>query len=33
MLRFSIDPRDISPNKDRVRDSTRVGFDLHEPAK
>jgi flagellar hook assembly protein FlgD len=32
VLRFSIAPRDISPNDDGVRDRARVGFDLHEPA-
>ncbi len=32
VLRFSISPRDVSPNGDRTRDSARVGFDLHEPA-
>ncbi len=33
VLRFSVKPRDISPNGDRVRDSVRVGFDLSEPAE
>lgn len=33
VLRFAGDPRHISPNNDSVRDSTRVGFDLSEPAE
>ncbi len=33
VLRFAGDPRHISPNNDGVRDSTRVGFDLSEPAE
>ena len=33
VLRFGAMPRDISPNGDRVRDSTRVGFDLSETAE
>ncbi|MEJ7716185.1 MAG: FlgD immunoglobulin-like domain containing protein [Thermoleophilaceae bacterium] len=32
VLRFAAQPRHLSPNEDRVRDSTRVGFDLSEPA-
>ncbi|MGI8750554.1 MAG: FlgD immunoglobulin-like domain containing protein [Thermoleophilaceae bacterium] len=32
VLRFAAQPRHLSPNDDRVRDSTRVGFDLSEPA-
>lgn len=32
VLRFAGDPRHISPNNDGVRDSTKVGFDLSEPA-
>jgi hypothetical protein len=33
VLRFATSPQDISPNGDRVRDSTKVGFDLSEPAE
>ena len=33
VLRFGANPRDISPNGDRVRDATRVGFDLSEAAE
>lgn len=33
VLRFAAQPRDISPNADRVRDGSRVGFDLSEPAE
>ena len=33
VLRFATSPEDISPNGDRVRDSTKVGFDLSEPAE
>lgn len=33
VLRFSTSPQDISPNGDRVRDKTRIGFDLSEPAE
>ena len=33
VLRFATSPQDISPNGDRVRDRTRVGFDLSEPAE
>jgi len=33
VLRFSAQPKQISPNGDRYRDSTEVGFDLSEPAK
>ena len=33
VLRFGAQPRDISPNGDRVRDATRVGFDLSEAAE
>ena len=33
VLRFGANPRDISPNGDRVRDVSRVGFDLSEAAE
>lgn len=33
VLRFATSPQDISPNGDRVRDRTRIGFDLSEPAE
>jgi len=33
VLRFGAQPRDISPNGDRVRDFSRVGFDLSEDAE
>ena len=33
VLRFGANPRDISPNSDRVRDVSRVGFDLSEAAE
>jgi hypothetical protein len=33
VLRFGANPRDISPNGDRVRDLSRVGFDLSESAE
>ena len=33
VIRFSAKPKQFSPNGDRYRDSTRVGFDLSEPAK
>lgn len=33
VLRFGANPRHISPNGDGVRDFTRVGFDLSEPAE
>ena len=33
VLRFATSPQDISPNGDGVRDSTKVGFDLSEPAE
>ena len=33
VLRFATSPQDISPNGDRVRDTTKVGFDLSEPAE
>ena len=33
VLRFGAQPRDISPNGDRVRDFSRVGFDLSEAAE
>jgi N,N-dimethylformamidase beta subunit-like protein/flagellar hook capping protein FlgD len=33
VLRFAAKPSAISPNGDRVRDRTKVGFDLSEPAK
>jgi hypothetical protein len=32
VLRFAASPRNISPNDDKVRDTTRIGFDLHTPA-
>ena len=32
VLRFGAMPRDVSPNGDRVRDSSSVGFDLSETA-
>jgi hypothetical protein len=32
VLRFAAEPRQFSPNGDRTRDVTRVGFDLSEPA-
>jgi hypothetical protein len=33
VIRFSAKPKQFSPNADRYRDSTQVGFDLSEPAK
>jgi hypothetical protein len=33
VLRFATAPKSISPNGDGVRDSTRIGFDLSEPAE
>src|SRR5829696_5213358 len=33
VIRFAAKPKQISPNSDRYRDSTQVGFDLSEPAK
>jgi hypothetical protein len=33
VIRFAAKPKQISPNGDRYRDSTEVGFDLSEPAK
>src|SRR5919112_1698489 len=33
VIRFSAKPKQFSPNDDRYRDSTQVGFDLSEPAK
>jgi hypothetical protein len=33
VIRFAAKPKQISPNDDRYRDSTQVGFDLSEPAK
>jgi hypothetical protein len=33
VLRFSVKPRHISPNGDRVREEARVGFDISEPAE
>jgi FlgD Ig-like domain len=33
VLRFAAAPKTISPNGDGVRDRTRVGFDLSEPAE
>src|SRR5688500_8900802 len=33
VLRFATSPQDISPNRDGVRDFTRIGFDLSEPAE
>jgi N,N-dimethylformamidase beta subunit-like, C-terminal/FlgD Ig-like domain len=33
VLRFAAKPKQFSPNGDRYRDSTEVGFDLSEPAK
>ena len=33
VLRFAAKPKQLSPNGDRYRDSTDVGFDLSEPAK
>jgi hypothetical protein len=32
VIRFAADPSDISPNGDRFRDVSKVGFDLSEPA-
>jgi hypothetical protein len=32
VIRFAATPKQISPNGDRFRDGTRVGFDLSEPA-
>jgi hypothetical protein len=33
VLRFSVEPIHFSPNGDGVRDRTRIGFDLSEPAE
>src|SRR5829696_7081997 len=33
VIRFAAKPKQFSPNGDRYRDSTEVGFDLSEPAK
>ncbi len=33
VIRFAAKPKQISPNGDRFRDSTQVGFDLSRPAK
>jgi hypothetical protein len=33
VIRFSVKPKQISPNGDDFRDTTRVGFDLSRPAK
>jgi hypothetical protein len=33
VIRFSAKPKQFSPNGDRYRDSTQVGFDLSRPAK
>ena len=33
VLRFAAQPKQFSPNGDRYRDDTRVGFDLSEPAR
>src|ERR671911_3047736 len=33
VIRFAAKPKQISPNGDRFRDSTQVGFDLSEPAQ
>jgi FlgD Ig-like domain len=33
VIRFAAKPKHVSPNGDRVRDSTEVGFDLSEPAQ
>src|ERR687893_57903 len=33
VIRFSAKPKHFSPNADRYRDVTRVGFDLSEPAR
>src|SRR3712207_2266468 len=33
VIRFAAKPKQISPNGDRYRDSTEVGFDLSEPAE
>jgi FlgD Ig-like domain/N,N-dimethylformamidase beta subunit-like, C-terminal len=33
VIRFSASPKQISPNGDRYRDTTRVGFDLSRPAR
>lgn len=33
VIRFAAKPKQFSPNGDRYRDSTDVGFDLSEPAK
>jgi hypothetical protein len=33
VIRFSAKPKQFSPNDDRYRDSTQVGFDLSEPAE
>ena len=32
VLRFAAQPKQFSPNSDRYRDTTEVGFDLSEPA-
>jgi hypothetical protein len=32
VIRFAVKPKQFSPNGDRYRDSTQVGFDLSEPA-
>ena len=32
VLRFAAQPKQFSPNGDRYRDTTEVGFDLSEPA-
>ena len=33
VIRFAAKPKHFSPNGDRYRDSTEVGFDLSEPAR
>ena len=33
VIRFAAKPKQFSPNSDRYRDSTEVGFDLSEPAR
>src|SRR3954469_25227517 len=33
VIRFAAKPKQISPNGDRYRDTTQVGFDLSRPAK
>ena len=33
VIRFAVKPKQISPNGDRFRDTTQVGFDLSRPAK